>query len=364
MVAPSTLSSLLKDGSNKIILPVTFADNVFFKDGSTLQEKHGNATKFSVSSYDITVVDNNILTYQFNYPFEDYNDYFEVRVDNKIIPKSNYSIKNLMNGTHFSAGAVTFINDPGFSTNSHSTISVLFMYNALAYKDSTRKYMDGKNISMNTLPTNRLEKVSDAYTLNDPSSVASSKAIYDFGKDFFDNISQNAKNSAYFYDIGDERTIEFRANQTGALDEHIFMCNVLLASNKAFNSTVTVRNNQDDIVRDLPIVDASGKTITRGFPRGKILKLLWVKKDRNFKVLSTDISQLRNARLVRKCVESEENIEFDTLAYPIGSCFTIYRNGIRIFEDIDYSIDYKEQIVHLFNRTEEGEVIVIEALYL
>lgn len=364
MLAPSTVSALLKDGSEKIILPVTFAENVFYKDGSTLQENHSNLTKFAITSQDITVTDNNIMTYQFNYPFEDYGDYFEVRVDGRVISKNDYSVKNFMNGEHFSAGAITFIANPKFSTEHNSVISIVFMYNALAYKDTSKKYMDGKNISMNSIPSNRLEKVSDSYELDDPTCLASSKALSNLSKELFNTLEVNSENSAYYYDIGDANKIEFRSNKTYPLIKPIFMCNVLLASSKSFNATVTVRNGYLDKIENIPIVDASGKPITRGFPRGKILKLLWVKEDNNFKVLTTDISQLRNTKLIRKCVESEEVIEFDTLAYPIGGYFTVYRNGIRLFEDIDYSIDYKEQQVHLFNRTEEGEVIVIEVLYL
>ena len=329
-----------------------------------MQEHHSNLTRFTVSSQDITVLSNNTLTYQFNYPHEDYNDYFEVRVDGRTIDKSKYSIKNLMNGTHFSAGAVTFINNPGFSTERNSVITVLFMYNGLAYKDATRKYMDGKIISVNSIPTSRLEKISDSYTLNDPSSIASSKALYDMGRNLNDTIASNADNTAYFYDFGEENVIEFRSNLIFPLEKPVFLCNVLLASNKTFDATVTVRNGYKDMVTGIPIVDASGKDITRGLPRGKIIQLLWVKEDNNFKLVSTDLSQLRSNRLVRKCLESETEISFDTLAYPVGASFSIYRNGLRLFEDVDYSIDYATQKINLFNATEENEVVVIEVLYL
>lgn len=364
VVAPSTISSIISDGGQRAILPITLADNVFFKDGSTMQEHHSNLTRFTVSSQDITVLSNNTLTYQFNYPHEDYNDYFEVRVDGRTIDKTKYSIKNLMNGTHFSAGAVTFINNPGFSTDHNSVITVLFMYNGLAYKDATRKYMDGKIISVNSIPTSRLEKISDSYTLNDPSSIASSKALYDMGRNLNDTVASNADNTAYFYDFGEENVIEFRSNLIFPLEKPVFLCNVLLASNKTFDATVTVRNGYKDMVTGIPIVDASGKDITRGLPRGKIIQLLWVKEDNNFKLVSTDLSQLRSNRLVRKCLESETEISFDTLAYPVGASFSIYRNGLRLFEDVDYSIDYATQKINLFNATEENEVVVIEVLYL
>jgi hypothetical protein len=77
-----------------------------------------------------------------------------------------------------------------------------------------------------------------------------------------------------------------------------------------------------------------------------------------------NINQLRVNKLVHKCYDSEEKICYCEMEYNAGAAITVYKNGLRLFEDIDYAIDYVEQTITLFTPAEASDLIVFEALSL
>ena len=48
--------------------------------------------------------------------------------------------------------------------------------------------------------------------------------------------------------------------------------------------------------------------------------------------------------------------------YIIGADISVYKNGLRLFEDIDYSINTKEENITLYNPARNDDMIVFEAI--
>ena len=71
---------------------------------------------------------------------------------------------------------------------------------------------------------------------------------------------------------------------------------------------------------------------------------------------------LTTTRYIHTCRDDERDISYNMLGYEVGSVIRVYRNGVRLFEDLDYSINRQTEIITLFTRTEEGERIVFEAM--
>ena len=70
---------------------------------------------------------------------------------------------------------------------------------------------------------------------------------------------------------------------------------------------------------------------------------------------------LTSTRHIYSCRDQDTEIGFSDLSYDNNSFIKIYRNGIRLFKDLDYSINTQTSTITLFTRAEEGEIIVFEA---
>jgi hypothetical protein len=354
------INTLLRDAQGDVILPVTFADNVFYKNGKTLQDNFNESTRLGIKRTTF-YTKANTKAYTFDYPFNNYMDDIDVRWNSVYLDASKYSITpNINNDGNFSSGTITLISDGAVGNNEQ--VDLIFTYNAKAYQDSKYEYMDGKNISIRSIPSSRLEKTSNEYSLDDETSIATSKALYNLYLDIVELLDNNSMNVSYNVDMsGNSRVIKITSD-TNIVEEDYFLCNVLLDTKKRFDSTAVITYGTSSTKVD--IVDAVGKDLTRGLPAGKIAKFLWIKSENKLKLITSDLSNLRSSRWVYKCLESEKTICYCGMNYELGACITVYKNGLRLFEDIDYSINTKDETITLFNQTTDGDVIVFEALYL
>ena len=61
------------------------------------------------------------------------------------------------------------------------------------------------------------------------------------------------------------------------------------------------------------------------------------------------------------CKDDETVIPFNALQYNNSSIIRVYRNGVRLFQDLDYHMDKMAETITLFVRTELDERIVFES---
>lgn len=356
----SAVNTLLRNAEGRVILPVTFADNVFFKNGKTFQDQYNEITRLAINKQTIYAKKDQ-KAYKFLYPFKNYMDYVEIRYNSRYLADSEYFIGPILDDeNNFTDGMLT-LNLEEIEDNDQ--IDFIFTYNAKAYQDVKYEYMDGKNISFKSIPITRLESISDSFTDPDNSKVATSKGLYNLYLEMLTLVDHNANNVSYNIDISEYDNFIHIDSDKNIIEYDYFMCNVLLGTPKRFDATALIAHNGGSIV-NVPIVDARGKDLTKGLPSGKIARFMWVAKERKVYLISTNISQLRSSRWIHKALENETEICYCGMRYELGSCITVYKNGLRLFEDIDYSIDAKEEKIKLFNPTTEGDVIVFEALYL
>ena len=111
------------------------------------------------------------------------------------------------------------------------------------------------------------------------------------------------------------------------------------------------------------IYNADGNRLTRGIPANKLIRLLFDKDTGKIYMVNTDETAIKASRYIHDCVDQETTISYDSLAYEVGDLIHVYRNGLRLFSDLDYSIDEKNETITLYVRTEDGERIVFEALH-
>ena len=139
--------------------------------------------------------------------------------------------------------------------------------------------------------------------------------------------------------------------------------NVIINTEKTYNCTMSVNYN-DDLVTNIPIKDINNNPLNKPIPAGKLIKFIWINSEGCFYIISNYANQIKSSKMIHQCKDRETTISFSNLDYTYGACIQVYRNGIRLFEDIDYSIDHGSQEITLFVRTELNETIIFEALSL
>ena len=353
----SSINTLLRDLEGRVVLPITFADNVFFSNGKTLEDAYTEKSQIAVSKTSTYVSDTDAII--FDYPFNGYNGFIEVRINGEYITADRYNIvENVIddNGT-FYTGTIR-LNDP--LENVNNQVDVLFIYNT--YTNDINKHIDGKLLTSKSISINKLEKKSDSYNINDSGSVATSAALYNLYKDTLELNSQQADNVVWCSDISEYDNFIHIESDKNIIDYDVFVCNVFIGKAKRYNATALIKYNGTDAETNIMVYDAYGRTITRGLPAGKIARFVWIKSEYALRLITTDINAFRKTKYVYSCIDGETKITYDLMDYTIGADISVYRNGIRLFEDIDYHINYRDEYITLYNPARSDDKIVFEAI--
>lgn len=367
---PSTKSVLLRNTDGTILLPVTTADNVFDKSGKSIEERLNNMTRVGFGIDYVRATSNNQTEFTFTYPFINYSDFVEIRIGTVYVDKTRYNITNNIDSNgNYTTATLKFI-DPDYKIENGRRIDIIFIYNSLAISGGKYEYMYGGNIANGSIITSKLAKVSDSYTLNDSSAVASSAAVYKLFMAMVDSIDNN--NGVSIWGI-DRSSYDY------------FICNLNNISSNTIKDgsilTITNLNTKSHIIPNLHInlsnssmtfslLNLNNTQITstiKSLPAGKTIRVLLDKTNHKAYLLSTNIFSAHKSRLIYTCRYEEEEIERYTISYHgldynIESIIEVYRNGVRLFEDIDYSIDKFNETITLFTNLNEGERIIFESL--
>ena len=355
---PTTKTVLLRTTDGTIQLPITLADNVYDSSGKSLQERLNNMTRLGFSISYLRATEENQTEFEFEYPFANYSDFFEIRIGTVYVDKSRYYITNdLDEDGNYTSAKITFIND---KIEIGRRIDILFMYNALAKTDGALEYMAGSNIANASISSIKLEKISDSYTLNDPTSVASSAAIYNLYSDISEVINTNSNNVIWTID-SDTSNNNIYVYLNNIPEDTVILANILIRTEKLLTTTLTIETTIDGsrVAYNYPLIYPDGSGLHNNIAPNKVLKVLLNTKDRIAHIVTNAI---RTSRFIRACIDQETVISYTGLEYSIDSIINVYRNGVRLFEDIDYSINRGGETITLFVRTSEGERIIFEAL--
>ena len=178
-----TKTVLLKDTGANIYLPISKADAVYDNNGITVQERLDNMTRIGFTTSYVRATTDHQSSFEFTYPFKDYSaggNYIEVKIGSTYIDKARYEIiDNKSTDGHIYTATINFIDE---SIDIGRAVNFLFIYNSADVSNGNNLYLYGGNIANNSIPSGKIEKVSDSFTLPDSTCLASSKALYNLYK--------------------------------------------------------------------------------------------------------------------------------------------------------------------------------------
>ena len=354
---PTTKSILLRDTSGTVYLPITTAENVFDNDGVSLQQRLDNMTRFGFGVTYARSSSVNQSEYIFTYPFKNYSDMVEVRIGTTYVDKSRYSIQNIEDTDgNWTTATLKFTN---MTVEANRRVDLVFMYNVITKADGNLEFMSGSRIANYTISSNKLEKTSDSYTLNDSTSIATSAAVYNLFTDMASSLNDLATNTVWAMDTSTTSTT-ITASTTKAYSQP-FLLNIPLKTNKtASSSGITLNMTFNGSAYNAKLYNPDGSLYTKGLLANKTIRVL--RFGGTYYLVSGSMDSQRISRYSYTCVDQQYTIPFNGLDYNNDSIIYVYRNGVRQFVDINYSINYSAETISLFTRTEEGEIFVFEAV--
>lgn len=347
---PSTITVLLQTTDGQIQLPITSADNVYDKNGNSIQSYIDNSTRLAFSVSYIYATQNNQTSFEFEYPFEDYSDMLEVRIGTTYVDITRYQItKHYDVEGHYKSATLDFI---GESIENGRRIDLIWIYNS-AYQDGgSVQFMSGTKIADSTISISKLAQYSDSYIYPNSNSVATSKALANLYNDLISAINANNQNLFNCPDESASTTIIKVNIGRSAKDGDVIV--VTSASIKTLAVKLSINGTTYNIKTP------NGNSLTRGFRNNQVIKFKIV--DGVAIILSGITSEIRSYKYIYDCEDQEVTIPFGNLYYDTGDLIHVYRNGVRLFQDLDYSVDTANETITLFVRTEQGERIVFESL--
>lgn len=357
---PSPINPLLTDVNGQIILPITIANNVYDKNGISLQTKLDSITRVGFASTFVTA-ETTSNQFQFEYPFENYRqdgNHVEVRIGGTIINKSRYYFVDSEPTDDGLVPVESTIVFTDHAIEKGRTISFLFIYNAAA-DGSTYHIMSGANIASHSLPSTAIEKMSDSFCYPDPTSVASSKALYDLYVTLSEVIANSQNYSTFAVDTSTSATeINISTNNNFVFKEGSSI-SILIKNEKKSASGYTLTVTGAAAIAD-KIYTSSG-LLTKTIPANKVIKVY--RSNGRFYMKSLSDYKLSANRFFYTTKDQETEISYIGLSSnDLEPEIFVYRNGVRLFEGIDYKLDRALSKITLFVRAEAQEKIVFETL--
>lgn len=332
------------------VLPVTLIDNVYDRSGKTMDERLKSMTKLGFSTENITAESAHQSEFEFTYPTDDYDDLMLVYVDGKFCPPGKYLTS--VDDTDESIQIITIIDSNIVSSiSAGSVISIIFVYNSAATSDGINEKVSGNNITNYSIPTKKLTDISDSYALDSSSTLATSKAVCDL----YNHMIDLAIYGSSMYDFSIDNNTDATAIYYNSSSDNVSMVDIAIAKNKNANAKLKIVNS-NTIIYTIKFPD--GTTPIRGFAANRTYRFYLDYNTLTAYLLNSNTKSVYTYKYI--CADQETEISYSGLTYYTGDSISVYRNGVRLFEDIDYSINSDNETITLFTRTENGEYIVFE----
>ena len=353
---------LLKDINGGYVFPVTKSDCIYDSNGISLQKRLDNMSRVSFATDYILVGTDNQSVFQITYPFKNYplgGNWMELRIGTTIIDKSRYQvINNTADDGNIYTCTVTFFDD---TFEIGRRIDIFYIYNSLSTSNTEISVLDGGSMANASISIDKLSKYSDKYTLPDSTSLATSKALYNLYTEFLSALSQSSPNAVFVKDLSDSpvQISMSLVNYNIGLSGNYTLVTTYINKIKKSDLTVSVLFKGDNE----PIEKKYNVTIPNGLSVGRVVKFL-INENECILLDTVDIHLSRDRFVYYATKEDVTTISFAQLDYDNTKELSVYRNGLRLFENIDYRLDSSLRTITLFASLEPKEIVVFETQYI
>ena len=336
------------------VAPRTLATQVFTKDGERVEDLLGDITRIGKTYRYIEVETEGQTEFDLPLPFNNYfelGNYIELYVGSVWISPKRYNVVTDAS-TPVSTVKLVF-NEVEDILEVGREISVVYTYNTARAKDTVYAGVNGNYIVDGTIPIRKMAKSSDDYLLNDGSSVATSKAVFNAYNSVNEKLNMVAGNLiayAISYNTGFELKADVE-NYTLVDNSTIYL---KLHTDIATGATLSLNGSQP-----IPIYLNYKEMIKSGLKEGDVISLTYSKMYGKFFVNSSMAYRLAHFRQTYECYGGDSTIAIDIPEFQPGSDnLHVSHNNLKLYEGINYTIDGHNLILNY--SASAGDIIEIE----
>ena len=333
------------------LAPRTLASAVYTSTGESVEALIANSYRLGYKTISIVAPYDGYNMMQIPYPFQDY-----VQPGN-VMELYHNGLRLNEDKDYVVEGLALRILDQHY-VYAGDTLTFIFTYNSTNVSSSPQRQMviEGGYITRHSIPTDRLESVTDSYTLGLSDTVATSKALtdaYTRVNERIDRLETDYKGSYYATAGGTSDIVTVVIPEMPPLQDGTEI-NVKLTKN--LNNGAVLRLNTDE---NRPIF-VNGTRTTGVYRAGELITLVYNLDINAFLVKLYGDYKITTYYYHTRAQGNESIIQFAIPKYVPGiTTLRVYQNNLRLFDTINYTV--KDNAIRLLEYTAEaGDIFSFE----
>lgn len=337
------------DNKGIVYAPRTLSTAVYTEAGESIDVRLKSISKVGLAMRHVLATEERQQTFTIPFPFDNYlaeGNSFWLYVGGIMVDERRYYISE--DGT-----TVTFIDADDY-VEKDRTCTFLFWYNSATPETGVLLVMDGKYITPRTIETNRLAHVSDSIDLNAPDAVASARAVCTLRNvlnERIDGLAGNVSVTCLAHETSTATELVVNIPNYELKDSN--MIHIRLREDLGPNATLQVNDEPA-----IPIYNGNNR-VEAGPLAGEIINVSFSSLENRFYIYGTSTFKLETTYYHNSPEPGTATIPF-TLSYnPLVDKLAVWYNGVRMFEDINYSMN-ESSITLLDFESEAGDLFTFE----
>lgn len=343
------IPTTIVDNNGIIYAPRTLSTAVYTESGDTVDVRLKSISKVGLAMRHVVATEERQQTFTIPFPFDNYlseGNSFWLYVGGIMVDERRYYISE--DGT-----TITFIDSDDY-VEKDRTCTFLFWYNSATPETGVLLVMDGKYITPRTIETNRLAHVSDSIDLNAPDAVASSRSVCTLRNVLNERIDGLAGNISVTCLADSSSTpTELVVNIPNYKLKDSNMIHIRLLENLGPNATLKV--NDEDA---MPIYNGNNR-VEAGPLAGEIINVSFSSLENRFYIYGTSTFKLETTYYHNSPEPGSSTIPFSLSYNSLVDKLSVWYNGIRLFEDVNYTMN-ESSITLLDFESENGDLFTFE----
>lgn len=337
------------DNKGIVYAPRSLSTSVYMESGETIDVRLKSISKVGLAMRHVIATEERQQTFTIPFPFDNYlseGNSFWLYVGGVMVDNRRYHLSE--DGTQ-----ITFIDSDDY-VEKDRTCTFLFWYNSATPDTGVLLVMDGKYITPRTIETNRLANVSDSIDLNDPTAIASSRAVCTLRNTINDRIDALAGNISVtcLADISSTSTeLVVKIPNYNLADSN--MIHIRLREDLGPNATLQVNNEPA-----MPIYNGNNR-VEAGPLAGEIINVSFSSLENRFYIYGVSAFKFETTLYSNSPEEGSSVIPFNLSYNPLLDKLDVYYNGARMFPDINYTMN-ESSITLLDFVSEVGDLFTFE----
>ena len=343
------IPTTIVDNKGIIYAPRTLSENVFTKDGNSIDVKLGAISKVGMTMERVIATEERQQTFTIPYPFNNYTSQgnsFWIYVGGIMVDDKRYYMSE-------DCTQITFKDSEDYVEKDRSC-TFLFWYNSATPDTGVLAIMDGKYITPRTIETNRLAAVSDSIDYNMPDTLATSRAVCTLRNvlnERIDNLTGNLSVTCLADSTSTATELIVKIPNYQLKDSN--MIHIRLREDLAPNATLQVNDEPA-----MPIYNGNNR-VEAGPLAGEIINVSFNSIENRFYIYGVSTFKFETTYYHKSPDEGSSNIPFNLSYDPLVDKLDIYYNGTKMFPNINYTLN-GSSIDLLDFVTENGDLITFE----